>query len=87
MNSFTYSLPPELVRAAEEALHAWNSSDRVVRIWTGDATVWTGTDEAQWLGWLSVAGEQLARRKRLEDFAEEVKNAGFRDALLLGMGG
>ena len=87
MTSLTYSLPPDLARAAEENLRAWEGSDRVARIWAGDATVWTGTDEAQWLGWLGIAGKQLAQRQRLEEFAAEVKAAGFKDALLLGMGG
>ncbi len=52
MTSLTYSLPPDLAQAVAENLRAWESSDRVARIWAGDATVWTGTDEAQWLGWL-----------------------------------
>ncbi|MEO8051299.1 MAG: hypothetical protein ABI833_12860 [Acidobacteriota bacterium] len=87
MNGLTYSLPPDLARAAEENLHAWENSDRVARIWAADASVWTGTDEAKWLGWLGIAGEQLAQRERLEQFSAEVKAAHFKDALLLGMGG
>ncbi len=87
MTSLAYSLPPDLAQAAAENLRAWEGSDRVARIWAGDATVWTGTDEAQWLGWLGIAGKQLAERQRLEQFAAEVKGAGFKDALLLGMGG
>ena len=87
MKSLTYSLPPDLAQAVTENLRAWEGSDRVARIWAGDATVWTGTDEAQWLGWLGIAAQQLAQRQRLEQFAAEVKAAGFKDALLLGMGG
>ena len=87
MTSLTYSLPPDLAQAVAENLRAWESSDRVARIWAGDATVWTGTDEAQWLGWLRITGEQLAQKQRFEQFAAEVKAAGFTDILLLGMGG
>jgi transaldolase/glucose-6-phosphate isomerase len=87
MTALNYSLPPDLARAVAENLRAWESSDRVARIWAGDASVWTGTDEAQWLGWLDIAGKQLAQLRRFEEFAAEVKAAGFRDALLLGMGG
>src|SRR5450631_312658 len=87
MTSLTYTLPAALARAVAENLRAWESSDRVARIWAGDASVWTGTDEAQWLGWLDIAGKQLAQLRRFEEFAAEVKAAGFRDALLLGMGG
>src|SRR6185436_17177889 len=34
----------------------------VERIWERDPTVWTGRDEAQWLGWLD---EPLRMRQRL----------------------
>src|SRR4051812_6224356 len=87
MSSLTYSLPPDLKQAVEENLRAWERSDRVARIWAGDSKVWTGTDEAQWLGWLGIAGQQLAQLQRIEDFAAKVKGAGYRDVLLLGMGG
>ena len=46
MTSLTYSLPPELALVVAENLRAWESSDRVARIWAGDARVWTGADEA-----------------------------------------
>jgi transaldolase/glucose-6-phosphate isomerase len=65
MNSLSYSLPPDLARAVAENLRAWESSDRVARIWVGDASVWTGNDEAQWLGWLGVAGKQLTFQRAL----------------------
>ena len=87
MMPLIYSLAPDLARAVEENLGAWESSDRVARIWAGDASVWTGTDEAQWLGWLGIAAKQLAQLPRFEEFAAEVKAAGFKHALLLGMGG
>jgi transaldolase / glucose-6-phosphate isomerase len=87
MTALSYSLPPNLAGTVAENLHAWESSDRVARIWAGDASVWTGTDEAQWLGWLRIAGEQALQLPRIEEFAAEVKAAGFKDALLLGMGG
>jgi glucose-6-phosphate isomerase len=87
MTSLTYTLPPDLAQAVAENLRAWESSDRVARIWAGDAKVWTGTDEAQWLGWLRVTGEQLAQKQRYEQFSAEVKAAAFKNVLLLGMGG
>ena len=87
MTSLTYTLPPELAQAVAENLRAWEGGDRVARIWAGDAKVWTGTDEAQWMGWLRVTGEQLAQKQRFEQFSAEVKAAGFKNVLLLGMGG
>ncbi len=87
MNSLTYELPPDLTQAVADNLRAWESSDRVARIWAGDASVWTGTDEAQWLGWLRITAEQVAQKQRFEQYSAEVKAAGFTHALLLGMGG
>jgi transaldolase / glucose-6-phosphate isomerase len=55
-------------------------------IWERDATTWTGSDEAQWLGWLD---EPLHVQEQLDDmrrFAESVD--GEIDAVVLcGMGG
>ena len=69
MTSLTYTLPPDLAQAVAENLNAWESGDRVARMWASDAKVWTGTDEAQWLGWLRVTAEQLAQRQRFEQFS------------------
>jgi glucose-6-phosphate isomerase len=65
----------------------WRSSDKVRRLWQHDASLWTGTDEAQWLGWLDVTKEQIAHAADLQRLAEEIKSARFTDILLLGMGG
>jgi hypothetical protein len=54
---------------------------------TGTGPLWTGTDEDKWIGWLSVADDQLAQVDGLTQFAAEIKKAGYHDALLLGMGG
>src|SRR5919199_3436132 len=60
----------------------------VERIWSRDPTVWTGADEAQWLGWLD---EPQRMRERIDDvqrFVEEVAAPGVVDTfVLLGMGG
>jgi len=87
VTSLAYTLPPELAQAVAENLRAWETGDRVARMWAGDASVWTGKDESQWLGWLRIAGEQLAQKQRFEQFSAEVKAAGFTHVLLLGMGG
>jgi transaldolase/glucose-6-phosphate isomerase len=39
------------------------------------------------MGWLGITEDQLAHRQHLEDIAKDVKSAGFKHALLLGMGG
>ena len=87
MTALHYSLPAPVAGAAEEELRSWEASDKVARIWARDGSVWTGSDESKWLGWLTVVGEQLAQKDRFADFAAEVKAGGFTHALLLGMGG
>ncbi len=57
------------------------------KIWARDASLWTNGDEAQWLGWLDIVDQQLARGGEFAAFAEEVKARGFSHAVLLGMGG
>ncbi|MGE5273278.1 MAG: glucose-6-phosphate isomerase [Verrucomicrobiota bacterium] len=60
-------------------------AELVERIWERDPTVWTGRDEAQWLGWLD---EPLRMRERLGELAEVAEAAaGAEDVVLLGMGG
>jgi hypothetical protein len=63
-----------------------SSTDLVEGIWERDPTVWTGGDEAQWLGWLD---EPLHVQEQLEDirrFAESLHQE-VDDVVLCGMGG
>ena len=60
---------------------------KVGRLWAHDQTLWTGADEANWLGWLGVAMDQLAHAHRFTALVEDIRSAGFKDAVLLGMGG
>src|SRR5882672_9298981 len=80
-------LPSDLDDAIKKNLNDWRASGKVRRLWERDASLWTGADEAGWLGWLDITEEQLAHVKQLKDLAIEVKNGGFRHILLLGMGG
>ena len=59
------------------------------RVWRKDHTVWKAdpTEIADRLGWLTVSDLMDEQLPALQDFAEEVKNAGFRHVVLLGMGG
>src|SRR6266581_1036073 len=54
---------------------------------SGDASLWTGADENHWLGWLGVTDDQISHIEHLTSLAAEVKQARFKHALLLGMGG
>jgi len=83
----TYSLPPDLAAAVAASLEDWRVNGKVRRLWARDASLWTGTDEGNWLGWLGVTEDQMAHLGHLRAIAEEIKTAGFSHALLLGMGG
>src|ERR671935_1755413 len=63
-------------------------AELVERIWARDATLWTGHDEAKWLGWLDEPMRMRGRIGELERFVEEVAAPGAIDTfVLLGMGG
>ncbi len=87
VNRQTASLPGDLDAAVKKNLNDWRASGKVRRLWQHDASLWTGDDEANWLGWLGITDEQFAGAAKLNDLANEVRTAGFSDILLLGMGG
>ena len=72
-----------------ETLHAIRNLyvPKVIGIWSKDASIWTDTDEAKWLGWLNSVEVELKKAQEYKDFAADLKSAGFTDVLLMGMGG
>jgi transaldolase/glucose-6-phosphate isomerase len=82
----SYNVGPH-ASAVQTTLEQWRRTGKVRRLWEGDATLWTGADEGRWLGWLHIADDQRAHAEHLVRLAAEVQAAGFRHALLLGMGG
>ena len=87
INQQSAALSADLDAAVKKNLNEWRASGKVRRLWQRDASLWTGDDEAKWLGWLGITDEQIAGAAKLNEIADEVKNAGFSDILLLGMGG
>ncbi len=64
------------------------ATDIVERIWDRDPTVWTGGDEASWLGWLDEPQRMLEQLDDVLAFANDVGSAGaVDDFVVLGMGG
>ncbi len=78
---------PKMKEAFDAEMEAWRAGGRIRRLWAGDASLWTGTDENKWLGWLNIVEQELADVDRLTAFAKDVKQRGFTDLVLLGMGG
>jgi transaldolase / glucose-6-phosphate isomerase len=87
VNKQTYKLPDQLANAVAASLEDWKKNNKVARLWQKDASLWTGTDESNWLGWLSITEDQIAHIGALTQIAADVKQARFKHALLLGMGG
>jgi transaldolase / glucose-6-phosphate isomerase len=56
----------------------------VERIWARDPSLWTGGDEARWLGWLD---EPARMRERVEELLERATAVEADAVVLLGMGG
>jgi transaldolase/glucose-6-phosphate isomerase len=83
----TFRLPDELNSQVQASLDEWQANGKVRRLWARDASLWTGTDENNWLGWLGVTEDERAHSDHLKEIARDVRDAGFTHALLLGMGG
>ncbi len=82
--------------ALERRRHEWREIDGTARLWSRDGSLWTGSGEEKWLGWLDV--ERLghltlidATGKRVDTeaakLAEHLAGPRFERCLLLGMGG
>ncbi len=80
-------LPAALEKMVAASLETWRRDGNVRRLWAGDATLWTGSDGAKWLGWLDIVEEQRKRVASLSKLADDVKQQDFTNVLLLGMGG
>ncbi len=87
VNRQTYTLPEKLATDVNASLQDWKKNGKLKRLWQKDAALWTGADEDKWLGWLDITEEQLENLDPLKDIAADMKRAGYRNALLLGMGG
>lgn len=80
-----YKLPPDLASAVKTTTEEWARGNKIRRLWERDASLWTGSDEGDWLGWLDVVQQQIASLEQFRRLAEDA-NA-FPDVHLLGMGG
>src|SRR5256884_4632655 len=87
MDHQALTLPPDLEKQVRRTVEEWTAGGKVRRLWARDATLWTGADEADWLGWLGIVEDQPGRIAQLRRVAEDVKRERFTHALLLGMGG
>ena len=82
-----HSLPADLDSAVKKNIDDWRASGKIQRLWQRDASLWSGSDEAKWLGWLGITEEQIEHSAKLCEIAEDARSGGFSHVLLLGMGG
>ena len=80
-------IPAALAAAHREALADWRERDGTRRLLERDASLWTGGDEARWLGWLDAPAAAGADLPLWSELAADARTGGFRHALVLGMGG
>ena len=68
-------------------MDAWRKDGRIRRLWSLDAALWTDADEAKWGGWLAIIDDELGDLGPLTQLRDRVREDGFSDVVLLGMGG
>lgn len=78
---------PEMKAAIDAEMEVWRKDGRIRRLWAGDKSLWTGSDEDKWTGWLGIVEQELADLTALCGLAERMKQDAFTDVVLLGMGG
>ncbi|MEO6829941.1 MAG: bifunctional transaldolase/phosoglucose isomerase [Acidobacteriaceae bacterium] len=83
---FRFTLPAKLEQDFSAAAADWRNG-KIDRLWARDASLWTNQDEAKWLGWLDIVERQQKDLSQLRALAQDIQQAGFEYALLLGMGG
>jgi glucose-6-phosphate isomerase len=78
-------LAPQVI----DGLAAMDAARIVERIWSVDHTVWKPepTEIANRLGWLAIMAEMRGKLAAMQALVDDVRAAGYRDVLLLGMGG
>ena len=83
--TLAFTAPAPIQEAVDGLAKDWATHGRVRDIWSHDAAVWTGADEAKWLGWLHAVDH--ADLPALRAFQDVVRAGQYKHALLLGMGG
>ena len=89
MMDFRYSLPAKIELDFSAAVTDWEKG-KIDRLWARDASLWTNQDESKWMGWLDIVERQqkdLEVAAATRALAQDIQEAGFQYALLLGMGG
>jgi glucose-6-phosphate isomerase len=65
----------------------WQANRKIERFWKKDPSLWTRDGEEQWMGWIDIVERQQKDLSSMAELGGDVRSAGFKSALLLGMGG
>jgi transaldolase/glucose-6-phosphate isomerase len=85
LNELEPALPEAQKKTVADAIEKARAAGWSRRLWAHDASVWTGGEEAKWLGWLAAGQGKQVDFAQLKALAEKAK--GHKDVVLLGMGG
>jgi glucose-6-phosphate isomerase len=85
--NFRFALPANLRATVDAAAADWQANGKVDRLWQKDPSLWTRDGEEKWLGWIDIVERQQKDALAFKTVAADVKAAGFKSVLLLGMGG
>ncbi len=83
----TLRLPEAMDAALKTALDEQRKTGAVRRLWHYDASLWTNSGEARWLGWRSMPGRMRRNPAPLDEIKELARRGEFTHCLLIGMGG
>ncbi|MCP5044233.1 MAG: transaldolase [bacterium] len=76
----------ESAQAVASELDRWRAEGNVRRLWDRDPSLWSGDDEARWLGWLPVLDSWKADRSALATIAARVRDEDIDHVVVMGMG-
>lgn len=87
MTDMHFRLPADLETAFGTLREEWRAGGKIERLWLRDASLWTGSDEDQWLGWLDAPTPAASDLSSWMEFGRETRDKRDADLVLLGMGG
>lgn len=83
----TWNVPADIAEKIRHRMADMRRWEVIRRIWDRDPSVWSSSDEDQWLGWLMLPMQDAQPLAAVTRFADEIKAEGVQDVVLLGMGG
>ncbi len=86
MENVEYIMGP-LQAAFDEAKDQLAQMEAGRRLWERDPTLWTGTGEDRWLGWLDAPLKANSWATEAAPLFDEARRTGVEHVVLLGMGG